>query len=533
MSGNKQISNGGITRRIVRAASAQGINQVARILQLFLLVPVCLGAWGVAVYEDWILLNSVTAFLMLADLGFVQLTTVKLIDAWSRGERERFSREWALALGVFATLSAALISLLGLCWAKPGWTSLIPVRQLPQTELATTAVLLSLDNVLSILINLGLAAYRARGDLSRSYHFSSALVALQASGIAIPVFFGAGPAAAAMGCVIVTAAMMSVIGADLCRRYPDMAWKPIWPSVHELSRRVGQAVGYLASPVSTTIMMNGPALILAHSGAPEGALALFTASRSIAGAARQLPYQFAHPAGVELAGLLARGDHARLSQLYASTSRVLAIIVGMLSGFTVVAAPLVMMLWTRGNIAYESTLMLLLLGTTAICAPAQVAFAFLWYGGHPRPLTRALLCTTALAMALAVLLAPWFGARGVATGLGVGEIIGTAIYLSLLVDGLLDRKAGTGLLRNFGRTLASFSGSAAAGYLIYRLVEPRGWFGLVALGVVWALPAAAAAYWLLLSRERRARAIDAVVGGVTRATRARSSIKNARPADVG
>ena len=64
-------------------------------------------------------MNSVTALLMLADLGFVQLTTVKLIDAWSRGDEEWFSREWALALGVFVTLSAALICLLGLSWA-PG-----------------------------------------------------------------------------------------------------------------------------------------------------------------------------------------------------------------------------------------------------------------------------------------------------------------------------------------------------------------------------------------------------------------------------
>ncbi|MGO8918771.1 MAG: lipopolysaccharide biosynthesis protein, partial [Stellaceae bacterium] len=431
------------------------MNQLARIVQLFLLVPICLTAWGTAVYEDWLLLNSVTAFLLLADLGFVQFTTVKLIEAWSREDRERFSREWALALGLFGALSAALICLLGLSWAKPAWTSLIPARQLQEPELASVAVLLSLALVWSILINLGLGAYRARGDLSRSYHVSSILVALQTAGVAVPAALGAGPIAAAAGNCILTGVMLAAVVADFCWRYPDMTWRPIWPSFDELSQRVRHAIGYLTSPVATTVMVNGPTLILAHSGAPQGAIALFTASRTIAGVARQLPYQFAHPAGVELAGLLARGDRARLSQVYVSASHALAIIVGMLSGFTVVAAPLVMTLWTRGKITYDPSLMLLLVGTTAVCAPAQVAYMLLWYGGRPGLLSRALICSTGLAMGLAMLLAPWFGTQGVAIGLGVGEIIGVAVYLSLLVDRLLQRKAGTGLLRNFWTTLLS------------------------------------------------------------------------------
>src|SRR6185312_15117592 len=94
-------SSSGIAGRIVRAAGAQGVNQLARVGQLFLLVPICLSAWGTASYEDWLLVNSVTAFLVLTDLGYTQFTTVKLIDAWSRGEHDRFAREWGIALGFF------------------------------------------------------------------------------------------------------------------------------------------------------------------------------------------------------------------------------------------------------------------------------------------------------------------------------------------------------------------------------------------------------------------------------------------------
>lgn len=529
MPGSAQTSSGGIAGRIVRAAGAQGVNQAARVVQLFLLVPICLGAWGTAVYEDWILLYSITAFLALADLGLVQFATVKLIDAWSRGEQERFSREWGIALALLAALSGALTCVLAVSWAEPAWTSLIPARHLRQTELASIAALLSVVQLWSVLITLGLAAYRARGDLSRSYHVSSILVVLQTAGIIIPASFGYGPIAAALGDCVVTGATLAAVAADLCLRYRDMTWKPVWPSFDELSRRVREAIGYLVSPVATTVMLSGPNLILAHSGAPEGAIALFTTTRTIAGVARQLPYQFAHPAGVELAGLLARGNRKDLSRVYESASRALAIIVGGLSGVTIVVAPLVMTLWTRGKVVYDPDLMLLLVGTTAICAPAQVAYTLLWYGGYPGRLNKALIFSTVLAMGVAVLLAPRFGTRGVAAGLGVGEIVGVAVYLSVLVDRLLERKPGTGLLRNLWIGLLSFLSSAASGYVLHALLEPRGWFGLVEFGFAWALPAAAGAYWILLSGPQQAR-VNAAAASFLRFGRAKSCLKDARTA---
>ena len=520
----------GIAKRIVRAAGAQGVNQLARVVQLFLLVPICLGAWGTGIYEDWVLLNAVAAFVMLADIGFVQSTMVKLLDAWSKAEPERFSREWGLALGIFSALSAGLILLLGLSWISPIWTWIIPARQLQGTELASLAVFLCLTQVGNILITLGLAVYRARGDLSRSYHVSSILVGLQTAAIVLPAAVGKGPVGSAAGTSVSTAATLIAIITDLRLRYPDMAWRPRWPSTREFFREVRNAIGYLSNPIATTIMLQGPTVILAQSGAAQGAIAVFTATRTIAGAARQLPYQFAHPAGVELAGLLARGDRAGLSRVYTSASRALAIIVGALSGFTLVVAPLVMVLWTRGKISYDGVLMLMMVATTAICAPSQVAYQFLWYGGYPGRLSKALIFSTCLAIGGAVLLAPSLEARGVAIGVGFGEVLGVAVYLSFLVDRMLGRNAAMGLLRNFAATVLAFFGSAGACYLIDRSIGPRGWFGLIEFAVLWTFPAAAGLYWTLLNKEQRAR-VAARALGFFRARRAKPS--SANTADAG
>jgi O-antigen/teichoic acid export membrane protein len=338
----------------------------------------------------------------------------------------------------------------------------------------------------------------------------------------LPAWLGEGLVASAAGSCLVTIATLLAVIADVRLRYPDMAWKVLWPPLDELRGRVHDALGYLVSPLTITAMVNGPTLILAHSGAEQGAIALFTTTRTIAGVARQLPYQFAHPAGVELAGLLARGDHATLSRVYERACRGLAIVVGVLSGITVVAAPLVMVLWTRGKVDYDLDLMLLLVGTTAVCAPAQVAYTLLWYGGRPRLLSKALIFSTALAMGLAFLLAPRFGTLGVALGLGIGEIVGVAVYLSLLVDRLLGRHGGTGLVTNFCASLVSSLSSAALGYLLNRLIEPGGWFGLAELGITWSIPAAGALYLVMLNGSQKARVAAAVMSFVRARGRSRA-----------
>ncbi len=502
--------NGGIAGRIVRAASAQSLNQLARIVQAFFLVPVCLTVWGTGAYEDWLLLNSIAAFLLFADLGLVQLTTVRLIEAWSREERDRFADHWARALGRLGALSAILVLLLGLFSVEPGWTGWIATRVLHGEDVALVVGLLSVMQVVSILLGLAFAVYRSRSDLSRSYHISSILVMLQTASVAGTAALGGGVLLAALVTSIVTLATSAAVVADLAHRYPDLSWRPALHSIGDLRSDLRAGIGYLGNPAASTIMMNGPNLILAAVGAPAGAIALFTASRTIAGVARQFPYQFAHPAGVELASLLARGDKQALSRLYDSASRALAMVVGVLSGFIVVAAPLVVTLWTRGKVDYDQELMLLLVGTTAICASSQVAFTMLWYGGYPGLLSRALVISTGLAIALAVLLAPAFEERGIAAGLGIGEVLGIGIYLPLLADRLLHRRAGAVLLQNFGFTVASFASSMGLATIIRILIEPRGWLGLVEIGIAWTMIAGAGLYWLVLSGPQRQRLASAL-----------------------
>jgi hypothetical protein len=70
------------------------------------------------------------------------------------------------------------------------------------------------------LITLGLGAYRARGDLSRSYHVSSILVLLQTAGVALPAWLGYGLEGAAAGNCIVTGATLIAVSSTYAYGIP-------------------------------------------------------------------------------------------------------------------------------------------------------------------------------------------------------------------------------------------------------------------------------------------------------------------------
>ena len=163
--------------------------------------------------------------------------------------------------------------------------------------------------------------------------------------------------------------------------------------------RAGQdikaAIGYLGQSGGDDHNAERPP-ILAAVGAPSGAIALFATSRTIAGVARQFPYQFAHPAGVELASLLARGDTEALHRLYDNASRALAVVVGMLSGFIVIAAPLVLTLWTRGKVAYDRGADARPGRNDGNLRPVPGGFHDVVVGGYPGLLTRRWSCRRGL-----------------------------------------------------------------------------------------------------------------------------------------
>src|SRR5260370_11945259 len=107
-------------RRLAVNYFFQLLNQLVRICEQLLLVPLYLAAWGTEVYKDWVVLYAIMTFLTSCNFGTETYFGNRFIEFVARGDREAFRRELmtamfcTLAVG-FLVLAAAYALLFGYC----------------------------------------------------------------------------------------------------------------------------------------------------------------------------------------------------------------------------------------------------------------------------------------------------------------------------------------------------------------------------------------------------------------------------------
>src|SRR5258708_5733675 len=97
-------------RRLAVNYFFQLLNQLVRICEQLLLVPLYLAAWGTEVYKDWVVLYAIMTFLTSCNFGTETYFGNRFIEFVARGDREAFRRE--LMTAMFCTLAVGLLVLL-------------------------------------------------------------------------------------------------------------------------------------------------------------------------------------------------------------------------------------------------------------------------------------------------------------------------------------------------------------------------------------------------------------------------------------
>ena len=91
-----------LEERLIAGFGAQGLSFVSQIGAQILLVPLFIGAWGTALYQDWLLLFATAGFLGLADVGMQTYFGNLMVVARARGDMEQLNHVVAIAVGVDA-----------------------------------------------------------------------------------------------------------------------------------------------------------------------------------------------------------------------------------------------------------------------------------------------------------------------------------------------------------------------------------------------------------------------------------------------
>jgi O-antigen/teichoic acid export membrane protein len=494
--------SGGLASRLVRSMSAQMASQGLRIVQQILLVPFFLRAWGIDLYKDWLLINAGVALLVIFDggmqpyfSGLLQERMVRNeIAAYQRGVRTaNFNYVAVIVLAVLALAGASL-------WID--WLPVLGIDTMESGQAYWTLALLAGNTLIAMPFGVANSIYRAHGEYDRGVVMGTGNLGGQ---IVIPLIMltlGQQSTVLAVGMVGGTLISWTIIAIDQRMRYGPLPWGLAIPTAAEQRITATKCLYFASQPISTWMTIQGPLLILGHLSLPAETVA-FNTARTLIGVSRQVTIQMSYPFGFELSVLLIRDELAALRRLLTNAVSIVGIVGGLLAGVTIVAAQPVTALWLRGKVEIPQPLILIMALPIAISASSQVYQVLLAFSNRPRLIAHGVGIFALIGLGSAIALAPSFGAEGVAAGLAIGEIVGMVLYLPSKTLGATGIDGGRFHAASILRAALATMLGYGVGRLVFLVIAPVDYLSLFGFGMLWAVIAGLAAYYLLLNGEQR------------------------------
>jgi O-antigen/teichoic acid export membrane protein len=481
---------------------AQMSTQALRIVQQILLMPFFLRAWGIDLYNDWLLINAATALLTIFDGGMQPYFSGLLQETKVRNEFAAYHR--AVRIANFNYLTVIALALAGIVaaslWVR--WLPLVGIDHMAFRQAYWTLGLLAANTLIAMPFGVANSIYRANGEYDRGVVMGVGNLAGQIFVPLILLTLGQPSQILAIGMVVATLLSWTIIAVDQRARYGPLPWGLALPTRAELRVTISKCLYFASQPISTWMTIQGPLLMLGHLSSPAETVA-FNTARTLIGVSRQVTIQMSFPFGFELSVLLIRDELAALRRLLTDSVAIVGIVGGLLAGVTIVAAEPVVLLWLRGRVEIPQFLILTMALPIAISASSQVYQVLLSFSNRPRLIAHGVGIFAIIGFATALALVGRYGAEGVAVGLAVGEIIGMVMYLPAKALDAIGMRGGHFHSASILRTaLASVLGYGV-GRLVMLIVAPDDYVRLFVFGGLWTVIAGVGAYALLLNAEQR------------------------------
>ena len=475
-------------RRLAVNYFFQLLNQLVRICEQLLLVPLYLAAWGTEVYKDWVVLYAIMTFLTSCNFGTETYFGNRFIEFVARGDREAFRRE--LMTAMFCTLAVGLLVLAAayalLFGYGPG--GILPSSGLSAATIYRCLLLMTLPVVFIFAQQTLLTIYRAEGEFSRGECAFAIYAGLQVVVVTLMLAQKLSPAAAASVYLAMPALLLIGIVIDLKRRYSDIVLGLRLPSLGDLRRILPPSLLFFTLPLSLALVQSGPVMLFGALGVSALPILSYTLIRTFTGLTRQAANQFAVGSGIEMARQQVRGEGEACRRLYEATGQIVTILVGLFGGFTIWAADPFLTLWTRGTVQSNEAMVLGFLAGIFLAAPGQAALMLLNYTNIAKPLAIAWCGQAFCGLALAAALIPVVGVTGAAYSFAAAESVAIGFCLPLVVQ----RRYGFSAIQHFVHSFAwgalAFGWSAFVAKLAFEVGLP-GFKGLAVSAALWAIVA--------------------------------------------
>lgn len=356
---------------ILNSIGANSFGQVLGLIYQILAVPLYINAWGISLYGQWLILNTIPGYLALSDFGFVSAAANDMSILTSKNQHQQalkvFQSIWAIILIISILVLIVVVALILFLPSIFAQSSMIDAQ-----ELSTIIFCLSAYSLLALQEGLLNSGFRAGGLFTFSLWLGNIQRALEVVLILIALLCKWSPAQISLLMLAVKAISFVTFTIFLSKRVPWIRFGFALVSMQEVRRIMRPAMGFMAFPVANAIKTQGIiTLIGILLGATE--VVIFSSIRTICNAGQQLLKIVQHSFWPEMSSAYGRQNIELIQRMNVLICG-LAFWMGLVNLFLlVIFGNMILFHWTLGKIQAPILLLLVMcLGNFA---------AGIWSGG--------------------------------------------------------------------------------------------------------------------------------------------------------
>ncbi len=423
------MSTRGLRRRLIAGFGANTFSRVSTTLTQIFSVPVFLSHWGVHLYGEWILLNTIPSYLGLSDVGFGSVAGNEMTMLAATQDFEQalvvFQSVWVLTTVITSALGLLLISVV---WVLPlaAW---LHMHAISAGDARLIVLLLGLAVLLGMQETLFQAAFRCVGKYPLGTMAKSLVVLAAFLSTMVGVWLRMSPVTVAALYVGVNGVGVFALWILLRREVPWIRFGMRHAQWAVIRRLTGPALSFMSFPVVNALNLQGILVVIGYVLGPIPVVT-FNTARTISRSAAQGMNLINNAIWPEMSAAFGAGEMDTARLLHRRACQIsLFLCLGITLGVAVLG-DWIWKVWTVGRVPTDGVLLNIML--------LQMVVSALWFTSSVVPMAtnqhqriaRVMLTATLVALGLAWLLmhVQVLRLRGAAIALVAGDAV-TAFYV--------------------------------------------------------------------------------------------------------
>jgi O-antigen/teichoic acid export membrane protein len=409
-------------RRLMLGFLTNWVGKLSSTVIQFVQIPVFLHFWSVPLYGEWMIVNSIPAYLSFSNVGFGSVAGNEMTMLVARDDRAAALRIFQSCWWLIAIICTATIVLLsGTLYYLPA-SRLLKLTTLGEGDTKWIIFYLGVSVLLGQLEQLLQSAYRAIGRYPYGT-FIKNMFSLFAFGCMIgAVILGAGARTTALVFASVNVAI-TIFFCILVRR--DIPWIEYgWQhaSIAEIRKLARPAFAYMGFPLGNALSLQGSLLAVGYALGPTDVV-IFSTARTVSRVALQMVQMVNNTFEPEMSIAFGAGNYELTRTLLRRACQLALLVALVLVVVMLSFGPWFLVHWTGGHVPPSRPLLSILLVVVVLYALWSTSGTLMTSTNQHQRLAAYYILGTSVACILCYLLARAYGLYGAAASLLINEIV--------------------------------------------------------------------------------------------------------------